>query len=166
MALFVKIKQLIRGVKPNPLLHGMEYHLIMSMLIMATFFISSCSVKTATNETKQFEQLMLKGDAHYLESDFEEAIANYLKAAEINSDDPVTFYKIGLVYGAMHNHEESNFSVVGGRKNRQDRIQRRDDSSFSNAVYYFNKAAMMGHHGSREILRAMYDNIQHLDVQY
>ena len=106
------------------------------------------------------------GDEYYQGGNYYQALDNFLMAAEIDPENPVHFYKIGLVYGTLHSLEGTEQSVIGGRKNRLSRKLYREDSNYNNAVYYFGKASNMGHLPSRHILRAMHENIQHLDVQY
>lgn len=138
-----------------------------SILVLLIIFLTGCSsFISEEQEIVTTDDLLSKGDLYFGEGEFQEALDHYLAAAEIEPENPVFFYKAGLVYGTLHSLEGANRGLLRGRENRLSRMLYRDDSHFNNAVYYFEKAAGMGHHPSREILRTMEQNIQHRDVKY
>jgi len=112
------------------------------------------------------ERYLEMGDMLRNEGDYYGALDSYLLAAEQEPEKADIFYRIGLVYGILHNQEGADRSLIGGKPNRISKRIYSEESNYSRAVYYFSRASDMGHEASREILRTMYDNIQHRDVKY
>jgi len=136
------------------------------VLSIAIMMLNGCALfRSKSSQPSVFDYLAI-GDTYFDVGEYNQAIANYLSASELEPENPVIYYKIGLVYGAMHSLENPDQSAISGRADRHGRVEYREGSNHNNALYYFRKAADMGHLPSRDILRAMYDNIQHRDVQY
>ncbi len=137
------------------------------LVILFPFYFAACSAATETNRSSpSVEDYLEKGDLFFNDGQFHEALDHYLQAAGIEKDNPLIYYKIGLVYGTLHSHENTDRSLISGSVNRLSRKEYREDSHFNNALHYFQKAADLGHQPSGKIIRAMYDNIQHRDVKY
>lgn len=145
-------------------IHALQLLTILAALCLILLYGSGCSLFRSPEMS--LDDHITFGDQHYQDGEFSQALDYYLMAAELDPDNPVSYYKIGLVYGTLHSLEGNDQSVIGGKVNRLSRKLYREDSNYNNAIYYFGKASDMGHLPSRHILRAMYDNIQHLDVQY
>ena len=132
------------------------------LTIMLLMIVAGCASNTM-QEVKDYEAA---GDAYRADFEYDKALTNYLKAAELNPETADIYYKIGLVYGLKHSREHPYDSVVAGRQNQLSRIERAEDSNYYLAVKYFRKASDLGHRGARNLLRTMDDNLQHFDVSY
>ena len=150
---------MIRSDKKSIVLFSVIFVVFIMLLNGCALFRSKSAQPTV------FEYLTI-GDTYFDKGEYDQAITNYLAASELEPENAVIYYKIGLVYGALHSLENPDHSVISGRAHRHGRVEYREGSNHNNALYYFRKAADMGHIPSRDILRAMYDNIQHRDVQY
>ena len=139
-----------------------------SLVLLAILLvnINNCSILKQDNPDLKAMDLILSGDASMAEADYEQALEYYLLASERQPNNPEIYYKIGLVYGTLHSQEDPDQSIVRGRTDCLSRLEYRDDSNYNNALYYFRQATDRGHLPSRDILRAMHDNIQHRDVKY
>ena len=138
--------------------------LIPLFIIISTLF--GCSLKTARDYSPPPEELIALGDYQYSEQNYSEALDYYLTALDYLKDKPELYYKIGMVYGIKKSLEQDDNTLVREKRHRLDRRRYREDSHHNNAIYYFRKGAVLGHQPSREILRVLYDNIQHQDVKY
>jgi tetratricopeptide (TPR) repeat protein len=146
----LKIKSLIkRGV-------------ILAVLII--LLLAGCSRGGEVVESG--ENYLEKGLLLQSEGDYYKALESYMTAADLEPERAEIYYRIGLVYGILHNQEGADRSLIGGKPNRISRRVYTDESHYSRAVHYFRKGADLGHQPSRDILRTMYDNIQHKDVKY
>jgi len=136
------------------------------LLISVGLFMMSCSSGVIEQESENSEYYIMEGDNYFSLNEYDKALSSYQKAKELDNTNAETYYKIGLVYGSLHSQEGSESSIIRGRKNRLDRVERLPESNYNQAVYYFRKAYELGHLGAREILRTMHENIQHRDVQH
>lgn len=138
----------------------------LALLVILLVNITYCSILKQGNPEFNATDLIVSGDASMAEADYPRALDYYLAASELEPENPEFYYKIGLVYGTLHSLEEPDQSIISGKTDRLSRLEYREDSNYNNALYYFRQAADRGHLPSRDILRAMHDNIQHLDVKY
>ncbi len=138
-------------------------------LALASILLVSCSIIIPGKENDQKEQLMQQyldqAESHRAEFNYDESLIYLKKALQIKPNNSEIIYKIGLVYGIKHG-QEGNSTIIGGRRNQQGRIKRHPESSYIKSVRYLKKAADMGHVQARQLLRALHNNIQHLDVKY
>ncbi len=143
------------------------YYVLILLLIM----ISCTAQKTAIKETESHEEsiygdLIEKGDMLLEKAQYEDAINEYSMAMENDEENPLAYYKLGVLYGVMHQQGLSPHNTLRGKRNRLDRVRRHPESYFETARHYFRQAADLGYREAETILRALYDNIQHKDVKY
>ena len=142
----------------------LKFSVIMILILLG--FVSGCSICRSKTTQPTVMDLLGLGDHSFEEAEYEKALDFYNQAARIEPENPVIYYKVGLVYGNLHSLEHTDRSVISGKADRLSRVEFREESNYQRALYYFGKAADLGHRPSRDILRVMYDNIQHRDVQY
>jgi tetratricopeptide (TPR) repeat protein len=137
------------------------------LIIVSLFLISGCALAGQYEENSRSpEEYREIGDQYFNEGELQTALDYYLTASGKEPENPLYYYKIGLVYGTLASLEGYDRSLKRGKTNQLSRKLYREDSHFNNALYYFNKAAGLGHLPSREIIRTMDENIQHRDVKY
>jgi len=141
------------------LLNKQVYLFFIALLI----FMIGCSTSLQEDEFTDHLQL---AESYQAEFDYDQALKHFFKAAELDPNNAALYYKIGRIYGIKHSREPANASIIGGRINQQSRVKRRKESNYHLAVKYLQKASDLGHINARQLLRAMYDNTQHLDVKY
>ena len=139
--------------------------------VFAVFFylllmINGCSLFKPGSSQLTVEDYLALGDKSMTEAEYNQALDYYLNASDLEPENPEIYYKIGVVYGTLHSQEDPDQSIIRGKTDRLSRLEYREESNYNNALYYFRQAADLGHIPSRDILRAMHDNIQHLDVKY
>lgn len=137
-------------------------------LLCLSILMSGCS-NTAARETRKqarlAEEYISAAESYRSGFQYDEALRYYKKALEIDAENADLLYSIGHIYALKHG-QEGDRSIIGGRKNQQGRIIRHPESSYSYSIKYLRKAADLGHIEARQLLRAIHDNIQHLDVKY
>ena len=132
-------------------------------LVILSLLLVGCS---SINKDESVDQYLFLGNQYKDNHQYEKALKQYYQAAEIEPDNPEIYYKIGLLYGFKHSQRASTSSIIGGRRNRLDRVQRKAESDYSLTVKYLNKAAELGHKEAYQVLRVFHQNIQHKDVKY
>lgn len=133
-------------------------------LLVLLILLSSCTVYTNKSELNESDLIQL-ADEYYANSEYDTSIQCYNEALNINYDNPLTHYKIGIVYGSLHS---LGYEPEGAesKKTRVSRSVYPQDSYFMKAKHHFEVAAELGHLPSRELLRTLYRNIQHRDIKY
>lgn len=106
------------------------------------------------------------GENYFEKGNFKSSLVSFYSAVDLEPENPLGYYKLGLTYGYLAQTNHPDNIIVRGKRNRLSRIKYHDDSNVSKAILNFEKAYELGYREVREVLRALYDNIQHLDVQY
>ncbi|MCB5230620.1 MAG: tetratricopeptide repeat protein [Candidatus Cloacimonas sp.] len=137
---------------------------LQAVICLTLLLLTACS-QLAKLPKYSYEELIAFGDQSFANGEYLKSVEFYDTATKLNPQNPLSYYKKGLVYGALHSFDLEKSSIKS-KPSRIGRSLQSEDSYFEKARKEFKTAAELGHHPSKEILRALYDNIQHKDVKY
>jgi len=80
-------------------------HIIALFLIF--FFLASYSISIASYTDEKTREFIKKGDSFILEKKYKEALEEYKKALELNEEEPVPHYKMGLAYYFLKDYDKA-----------------------------------------------------------